>query len=137
MVTTSPAEWLANLVPSFALLTLTLFGSLLAPIPAIFIISSLIWMKSPPKNEVTPTNSRISVVESAVVFKELVIAVETIGLWIILSMVTITFEFCLVVKNLCEVPLPTFVILIRVGFGNCASAALVVNPIVLSSTLTI
>ena len=137
LVIISPAAWLANLVPNLALLTLTLFEVLLAPTPEIFIISSLICTKSPPKNEVTPTNSIISVVESAVVFKELVIAVETTGLWIILSIVIRTLEFCLVVNNLCEVPLPTLVMLIKFGFANCASTGLVANPTKVSSILTI
>ena len=106
------------------------------PTPSIFIISSPILIKSPPKNEVIPVNSTFSSVVNTWSAKVVVTAVETIGDCIKLSIAINTFGFWFVDVNLWEAPTPTDVRLRTSGTDFNASSALLARLISLSLTLT-
>ena len=106
------------------------------PTPSIFIISSPTLNRSPPKNEVIPVNlTALSVVTTSSA-SVVVIAVETIGDWMRLSMATNTFAFWFVAINVWAAPTPVEVKLITWGTDFRASSALLASLIVLSLILT-
>ena len=107
------------------------------PIPSIFIISLLTFIKSLPKNEEIPLNFNISSVVNTWSVKDVVTAVETTGDWIILSNAKRTFAFWLVETNLCEVPIPTLVIFKTSGTILRAFVELDASFTLFSSTFTI
>lgn len=74
---------------------------------------------------------------NALIAKVVVCAVETIGDWMRLSIVTITFAFWLIAVNAWDVPIPTDVKSKTFGVKLKASSALLANLIPLSFTFTI
>ena len=136
MVTTSPVLYPARDVPNHCLRTLMVFV-FPTPIPSIFIISLPTLIKSPPKNEVIPANSIISLVVNTSFSRWVVTAVDTRGDWIMLSSVTSTFEFWFIETNLWDVPIPTLVkstlltTPIRASFAVAAS--LILSSVILTA----
>ena len=100
----------AKAVPAHDLLTLIRLSFPAWTIESILIISLPILIKSPPKNDVIPANSILSSVVKTWPAVWLVIAVDTIGDWIILSKEMRAFLFWLTALKQWEVPIPTLVI---------------------------
>ena len=69
------------------------------PTPSILIISSSILIKSPPKNDVIPVKYAVFSDIKSCLDNVDVIALDTTGDWIKLSIATITFAFWLVALN--------------------------------------
>ena len=107
------------------------------PTPSILIISSLILIKSPPKNDTVLSTKIVSSVVNILLTNFAVVEVETTGDWMRLSSATTTFAFWFIEVNLCNVPIPTLVISKTSGTNLRASSALLASLTLFISTFTI
>ena len=135
MVIRAPVECPTTVVPNQGLLRRIVFVDPI-PTPSILIISSSILIKSPPKNDVIPVKYAVFSDIKSCLDNEDVIALDTTGDWIKLSIATITFAFWLVALKVWEDPIPTEVKLRTSGIDFNAFWALEASLIKLLLTFT-